>query len=72
MTCSVRHSRAPIFFFQAENDLSGAIKEAGKELELKIYPLYGKSVQDGHTFGCFGGSIWADDVFCFLAKHCGK
>ena len=48
------------------------MKEAGKEFELKIYPLYGKSVQDGHTFGCFGGFIWADDVFCFLEKHCGK
>jgi len=46
MMHSVRNSRAPIFFFQAENDydlspsrvLSAAMKDAGKEFELKIYP----------------------------------
>ena len=78
MIRSVRHSRAPIFFFQAENDydlspsrvLSDAMREAGKEFELKIYPSFGKSVQDGHTFGYFGSSVWADDVFRFLNKHC--
>lgn len=78
MTRSVRNSRAPIFFFQAENDydlspsriLSAAMKEAGKEFELKIYPPFGDSVQDGHTFGYFGSSVWADDVFRFLGKHC--
>ena len=49
MTRSVRHSRAPIFFFQAENDydlspsrmLSDAMKNAGKEFQLKIYPRLG-------------------------------
>ena len=78
MTHSVRNSRAPIFFFQAENDydlspsrvLSVAMKDAGKEFELKIYPAFGESVQDGHTFGYFGSSVWADDVFRFLNKHC--
>ena len=80
MTRSVRNSRAPIFFFQAENDydlspsrvLSNAMKDAGKEFELKIYPPFEESVQDGHTFGYFGGSVWADDVFRFLNKHCQK
>jgi hypothetical protein len=46
MMRSVRDSRAPIFFFQAENDydlspsrvLSAAMKDVGKEFELKIYP----------------------------------
>jgi carboxymethylenebutenolidase len=78
MTRSVRNSRAPIFFFQAENDydlspsrvLSTAMKDAGKEFELKIYPPFGNSVQDGHTFGYFGSSVWAADVFRFLEKHC--
>src|SRR6266851_93835 len=59
MTRAVRNSRAPIFFFQAENDydlspsrtLSAAMKDAGKTYELKIYPPYGKSAQEGHTFG---------------------
>jgi dipeptidyl aminopeptidase/acylaminoacyl peptidase len=78
MTRSVRNSRAPIFFFQAANDydlspsrmLSDAMKNAGKEFELKIYPPFGNSVQDGHTFGYFGSTVWADDVFRFLNKHC--
>jgi len=80
MMHSVRNSRAPIFFFQAENDydlspsrvLSAAMKDAGKEFELKIYPPFGKDVGDGHTFGYFGSSVWADDVFRFLEKHCNR
>jgi len=79
MTRAVRNAKAPIFFFQAENDydlspsqtLSEAMKDAGKPYDMKIYPPYGKSVQDGHTFGYFGASTWADDVFRFLAEHCG-
>src|SRR5438067_1436661 len=78
MTRSVRRSQAPIFFFQAENDydlspsrvLTNAMRDAGKEFALKIYPLFGTSVQDGHTFGYFGSSVWSDDVFRFLNKHC--
>ena len=80
MIRAVRNSQAPIFFFQAENDydlspsqtLSAAMKDAGKVFELKIYPPYGKSVQDGHTFGYFGSSVWSADVFRFLKLHCGK
>jgi carboxymethylenebutenolidase len=80
MTRAVRNSRAPIFFFQAENDydlspsdtLSAAMKDAGKEFEIKIYPPFGKSAQEGHSFGYFGSSVWADDVFRFLEKHCSK
>jgi dienelactone hydrolase len=80
MTRAVRHSKVPIFFFQAANDydlapsktLSEAMKEAGKSFEVKIYPAYGTSVQDGHTFGYFGSSIWARDVFEFLDQHCTK
>lgn len=80
MIRAVRNSQAPIFFFQAENDydlspsrtLSAAMKDVGKVFEVKIYPPYGKSVQDGHTFGYFGSSIWGADVFHFLQLNCGK
>jgi carboxymethylenebutenolidase len=80
MTRAVRNSRAPIFFFQAENDydlspsrrLAAAMKDAGKEFEIKIYPPYGKSTQDGHTVGYFGSSVWSADVFRFLDQHCHK
>jgi carboxymethylenebutenolidase len=78
MTRAVRDSRAPIFFFQAENDydlspsrtLSAAMKNAGKEYEIKIYPPFGKTAQDGHSFGYFGSAVWGVDVFRFLDKHC--
>ena len=78
MTRAVRHSRIPSFFFQAANDydlspsktLSSAMKQAGKRFEVKIYPAYGKSVQEGHAFGYFGSAVWSDDVFRFLDQHC--
>lgn len=78
MTRAVRHSRAPVFFFQAANDydlsptraLSAAMKQADKTFDMKIYPAYGASPADGHTFGYFGGAVWADDVFRFLDRHC--
>ena len=46
------------------------MKNAGKEFEVKIYPPFGNSVQDGHAFGYFGSTVWGDDVFRFLRKHC--
>jgi dipeptidyl aminopeptidase/acylaminoacyl peptidase len=78
MTRAVRNSKAPIYFFQAENDydlspsriLSAAMSEAGKISEIKIYPAFGKSVEQGHSFAYLGSSMWADDVFRFLAQHC--
>jgi carboxymethylenebutenolidase len=78
MTRAVRQAKAPIFFFQAANDydlspsrtLSAAMKDAGKIADMKIYPAYGASVQDGHAFGYFGSQVWADDVFRFLDAHC--
>ena len=78
MARAVRNAKAPIFFFQAANDydlapsktLAAAMKSAGKTAELKIYPPYGRSTQDGHSFGYFGSAVWADDVFRFLGEHC--
>ena len=78
MLHSVNNSKAPIFFFQAENDynlapthvLSSAMKQAGKIYQAKIYPSFGKTVQDGHAFGYFGSSVWSNDVFDFLHKYC--
>jgi dipeptidyl aminopeptidase/acylaminoacyl peptidase len=80
MARAVRNANAPIFFFQAANDydlspsktLSAVMKDARKTYEVKIYPPYGNSPQDGHTFGYFGSAVWADDVFRFLNHHCNK
>jgi dienelactone hydrolase len=80
MIGAVQNARAPIFFIQAKNDydlsptrvLSAAMDKAGKEFEVKIYPPFGNSVADGHTFGYFGGSAWGNDVFRFLDRHCAE
>jgi carboxymethylenebutenolidase len=80
MTQSVRKSQAPIFFFQAENDfdlgpsrvLSAAMKDAGKVAQVKFYPPFGKSPEDGHSFAYLGSSAWSADVFEFLEHHCKK
>ena len=80
MTRAVRNARAPIFFFQAQNDwnleptktLSEAMKQAGKPFAAKIYPAFGRSRQDGHTFGYFGSTAWEQDVFQFLENHCAR
>src|SRR5262245_25840050 len=64
LKAAVRKSNAPIFFFQAENDfdlspskvLSSEMKQAGKEAVLKIYPPYGSSSRDGHSFAYLGSA----------------
>jgi carboxymethylenebutenolidase len=78
MTRAVKNAKAPILFFQAENDwnleptkaLSKAMQSAGKPFAARIYPSFGKSHQDGHTFGYFGSAVWERDVFRFLEQHC--
>jgi carboxymethylenebutenolidase len=80
MTRAVRNAKAPIFFFQAANDfdlspsktLSAAMDAASKTYKLKIYPAYGDSPRDGHSFGYFGSDVWAEDVFAFLNQYCSK
>jgi carboxymethylenebutenolidase len=80
MTRAVRNAKAPIFFFQAANDfdlspsktLSAEMNGVSKTNKLKIYPAYGDSPGDGHTFGYFGSDVWAEDVFGFLNQYCTK
>jgi carboxymethylenebutenolidase len=80
MARAVRNANVPIFFFQAANDydlspsktLSAVMKDAGKTYEVKIYPPYGSSPQEGHAFGYLGAAVWADDVFRFLNHYCAK
>jgi len=80
MVRASRGSRAPVFFFQAENDfdlapsrtLFAAMREAGKTADIKIYPRFGENAGQGHSFAWHGSSIWAGDVFAFLERHCGR
>jgi carboxymethylenebutenolidase len=78
MVQAARASRTPTFLFQAENDydlsptrtLSGEMRHAGKAFDSKVYPAFGRSAADGHSFAWSGAAVWADDVFRFLNAHC--
>jgi len=78
MTSAVRVARAPVLFFQAENDfdlaptrvLLAEMQQAGKVAEAKIYPAYGRSAREGHSFAYLGAASWFDDVFEFVRRHC--
>jgi dienelactone hydrolase len=78
MVAAVEKSQAPIFFFQAENDytlaptniLGEAMRKAGKPSVVKIYPAFGRSAEEGHSFTWRSSQAWAGDVFRFLDAQC--
>ena len=55
MKSAVQAPKVPIFFFQAANDydispsntLSQTMRDVGKPYQMKIYPAYGASADDG-------------------------
>jgi dienelactone hydrolase len=71
-------ARAPVLFMQAQNDhdlapsrtLHAAMRQAGKQAELRLYPPFGETARDGHAFPYRGVRIWAGDVHAFLARAC--
>jgi dipeptidyl aminopeptidase/acylaminoacyl peptidase len=77
MARAVRNTRAPIFFFQAENDydvaptrvLSAAMKQAGKPHQATIYPTSGKAPGEGHGLP-MRSEVWFDDAMRFLDNNC--
>lgn len=78
LTDAAETAPVPILFFQAENDVSvapsqvlyAARQSAGLPAEVHIYPAFGNSTRDGHSFPYRGVSVWADDVVAFIEKHC--
>jgi len=80
MVRAAQASRPPMFLFQAANDfdltpsqtLARTMRAAGKAVELKIYPAFGKNPGQGHSFAWHGSSVWGDDVLAFLRAHCGE
>ncbi len=74
------HAKAPIFFMQAENDydlspsrmLSAEMQRAGRAYRVKIFPPFGATTAEGHSFGYFGTDIWRGDVLAFLAENLRK
>lgn len=78
MKAAAHTANSPMLFFQAANDfslapnevLSSERKQAGKSVEVKTYPAFGKSAAEGHSFAYRGSSIWFPDVFDFIEKNC--
>lgn len=76
MIDAATHARIAIFFGQAENDydltpsraLSAAMTKAGKPNVMKIFPAFGGTTAEGHSFGYFGGAIWGPEVVAFVTS----
>ena len=71
-----RRAKIPVYLIQAENDQStGPSKDIAAEMlrlglphRMKIYPPFGKTVSDGHSFGYYGADIWGQEVLAFLRE----
>lgn len=67
----------PVFFLQAENDydltpnrvLSEEVRRTGQSVEIKTYPAFGSSAQEGHSFCWRGMNIWGPDVLKFIESN---
>jgi dienelactone hydrolase len=78
LTDAVDRARVPIFFLQAMNDydttpslmLSAEAAKLGKPYQMKIYPAYGTTVEDGHGGFCTNATnVWGSDVLAFLGMY---
>jgi dienelactone hydrolase len=78
LTDAVDRARVPIFFLQAMNDyntapslaLSAEMARVGKPYQVKIYPPYGTTVEDGHGGFCTNApDVWGADVLAFLRTY---
>src|SRR5262249_31296425 len=73
---AVRQITVPMLFIQAANDydlaptyaLSGELVKLGREAQILIYPQFGTTAPEGHSFCGRGSHIWGQDVLAFLAE----
>jgi carboxymethylenebutenolidase len=73
---AVRSATVPILLIQAENDydltptktMARELEKANKPHKLLIFPPFGTTHADGHSFSVRGDRIWGDEVFSFLAR----
>lgn len=77
MTNAARQLTQPILLIQADNDYSTAptrelaatLDEAGVVYHGRVFPAFGLSPDEGHSFERAGSVIWARDVRRFLERH---
>ena len=71
---AVRSATVPLLFVQAENDydlsptkaMAQELQKQNKPHQLLIFPEFGKTPAEGHSFCARGAQIWGDAVFAFL------
>jgi dienelactone hydrolase len=74
LLAAVRRIAAPVFVIHAANDYSVAPAEVlaaemarlGKPHRVKIYPPFGRTADEGHSFVYLSVATWEPDVFAFL------
>jgi dienelactone hydrolase len=79
LLAAVGRTAAPVFFIHAANDFSvtpGKVLDAemqrlGKPHRLRIYPAFGRTAKEGHSFVFGGVATWEPDVFAFLDEYLG-
>jgi dipeptidyl aminopeptidase/acylaminoacyl peptidase len=78
MNRAARNAKSPMLFIQAENDFNLApskvlfniMRAANLPAEIKIFPAFGTSARDGHSFAYRGVNIWRDEVTGFIERNC--
>ena len=76
MLTAARSSLTPTFFFQAENDyttapsrtLYAAMQATHRQAVMRIYPRYGESPQQGHSFAWRGADVLVGGRFPVLGS----
>lgn len=71
---AVQSATVPILLIQARNDydlsptqiMAKELKESNKPHKLLLFPAFGKTNAEGHSFCAKGEQIWGHDVFSFL------
>lgn len=78
MIRAASRAEAPVLFMQAQNDvnlspsrvLAAVMRRSGKRVAVRIYPPFGETAADGHSFAYRGVATWGPDVRKFLADSC--
>jgi carboxymethylenebutenolidase len=73
---AVRSATIPIMLIQAENDydltptktMAAELEKVNKPHKLLIFPPFGTTHADGHSFSVLGERVWGNEVFSFLAN----
>ncbi len=73
---AVRSATVPIMLIQAENDydltptktMATELEKANKPYKLLIFPAFGTTHAEGHSFCVRGEQVWGNEVFSFLAR----